>query len=314
MEARAGGAAFRRGSRGGRGLPLSVGPSARQLLAPLDARPLATRATADVAALVRRAGATLRLRHKEGVSRLDSADIEVTDSCLPQAPVVRHQCQVSPSETLGRSTTLPRATQDDARCASKPPQTSGGFCVELIRGPAGFGLTFSGGRDVARDVPLAVLGLLEDGPAQLCGRLQAGDLVLHINGESTHGLTGQVAERIRSGGPRLRLVLRRPFETHPGKPEGLRGPQKRDRSLDPRELEGSRTTARTQGLPEPSSEAAVSVAAVSPSERHTEDPDDQSPSSPGPWLVPSEERLSRALGVPRSSQLALETAASRQTH
>ncbi|XP_049727881.1 PDZ domain-containing protein MAGIX isoform X2 [Elephas maximus indicus] len=256
MEARAGGAADRRGSRGGRGLPLSVGPSARQLLAPLDARPLATRATADVAALVRRAGATLRLRHKEGVSRLDSADIEVTDSCLPQAPVVRHQCQ-------------------------------------------------------------------------------AGDLVLHINGESTHGLTqAQVAERIRSGGPRLRLVLRRPFETHPGKPEGLRGPQKRvlpflDRSLDPRELEvrrscsasasplqhpGSRTTARTQGLPEPSSEAAVSVAAVSPSERHTEDPDDQSPSSPGPWLLPSEERLSRALGVPRSSQLALETAAARQTH
>ncbi|XP_049727880.1 PDZ domain-containing protein MAGIX isoform X1 [Elephas maximus indicus] len=224
MEARAGGAADRRGSRGGRGLPLSVGPSARQLLAPLDARPLATRATADVAALVRRAGATLRLRHKEGVSRLDSADIEVTDSCLPQAPVVRHQCQWRSRCCRGHATGRARA--------------AGGWAGAALWSFA-------------------------------------------------------------------------------------------DRSLDPRELEvrrscsasasplqhpGSRTTARTQGLPEPSSEAAVSVAAVSPSERHTEDPDDQSPSSPGPWLLPSEERLSRALGVPRSSQLALETAAARQTH
>lgn len=43
-----------------------MGPSARQLLARLDARPLAARAAADVAALVRRAGATLGLRPKDG--------------------------------------------------------------------------------------------------------------------------------------------------------------------------------------------------------------------------------------------------------
>ncbi|KAM9180606.1 PDZ domain-containing protein MAGIX [Dugong dugon] len=331
MEARAGGAEDPRGSREGRGLPLLAGRSALQLLARLDARPLATRAAADVAALVRRAGATMRLRPKEGVSGLDSADIEVTDRRLPQAPVVRHRCQHRRSETLDTSTTLPRVTQDDARSALKPPQTSGLFCVELIRGPMGFGLTFSGGRDVVGgDVPLAVLGLLEDGPAQRCGRLQAGDLVLHINGESTHGLTqAQVEERIRSGGPCLRLMLCRPFETHPGKPEGLRGPQKRDFSLDPRGPEvrrscnasasplqhpGSRTMANTPGSPEPSSEAVVRGAAISPSERRTKDPDDQTPSSPGPWLVPSEERLSRALRAPGGAQLALEMAAARRRY
>nr|XP_058147530.1 PDZ domain-containing protein MAGIX-like [Dasypus novemcinctus] len=66
MQARAGAGTDPRGSRGGRGLPQAAGPGARQLLARLDARPLAARAAADVAALVRRAGATLRLRPKEG--------------------------------------------------------------------------------------------------------------------------------------------------------------------------------------------------------------------------------------------------------
>lgn len=52
--------------------------------------------------------------------------------------------------------------------------------------------------------------------------LQAGDLVLHINGESTQGLThAQVVEQIRTGGPRLHLMLSRPLETHPGKPKEI---------------------------------------------------------------------------------------------
>lgn len=146
-------------------------------------------------------------------------------------------------------------TQIKPRYASKSPQASGPFCVELVRGSAGFGLTLSGGRDAARDTPLAVRGLLKDGPAQRCGRLQvsppsslvrvlstcpsyntprlvllqAGDLVLQVNGESTQGLThAQVVERIRSGGPRLHLVLSRPLETHPSKPERGGGPRKGD--------------------------------------------------------------------------------------
>ncbi|XP_025789742.1 PDZ domain-containing protein MAGIX isoform X4 [Puma concolor] len=257
MEPHAGGVTDPRGSRGGRGLSLPAGPRARQLLARLDARPLAARAAADVAALVRRTGATLRLRPKAAISVLDSADIEVTDSRLPNATFVDH-------------------------------------------------------------------------------RPQAGDLVLHINGEPTQGLTHeQVVEQIRAGGPRLRLVLSRPLETHPSKPEGMGGPQKgdvlpspdrrpdpggpevmksRSSSASPRQHPLSRTTAQTQGSPEPSPEGAADCPAVPPPEHRTEDPDDRTPGSPGPWLVPSEERLSRALGVPGAAQLALEMAAGRRRH
>lgn len=53
--------------------------------------------------------------------------------------------------------------------------------------------------------------------------------MLHINGESTQGLThAQVVERIRASGPRLCLVLSRPPKTHPGKPEGVGGSRKED--------------------------------------------------------------------------------------
>ncbi|XP_023446469.2 LOW QUALITY PROTEIN: PDZ domain-containing protein MAGIX [Dasypus novemcinctus] len=331
MQARAGAGTDPRGSRGGRGLPQAAGPGARQLLARLDARPLAARAAADVAALVRRAGATLRLRPKEAVSVLQSADIEVTDSRLPHAPVVGHRNQHRRSETLGTNKVVPPVvTQGEARCASKPSQASDGFCVELIRGSEGFGLSLSGGRDVvAGDTPLVVRGLLRDGPAQRCGRLQAGDLVLHINQEPTHSLThAQAVELIRAGGPRLHLVLRRPLETHPDKPEEMAGPRK-DGSLDPGgakvmkssgasapqlQHSRSRTTPQTRGSPEASPEAASDGAEVPISGHRPEDPDGGTPGSPGPWLVPSEERLSRALGVPGGAQLALEMAAGRRRH
>ncbi|XP_065757146.1 PDZ domain-containing protein MAGIX isoform X1 [Phocoena phocoena] len=335
MEPRAGGATDPKGSRGGRVLPPPAGPRARQLLARLDARPLAARAAADVAALVRRAGATLRLRPKDDISVLDSADIEVTDSRLPHATFVEHRPQHRRSETLGTRTAPPQVTEGKARRASKPPQASGQFCVELVRSSVGFGFTLSGGRDADGDAPLAVRGLLKDGPAQRCGRLQPGDLVLHINGESTQGLThAEVMDRIRTGGPRLCLVLSRPPETHPGKPEGVGGPWKEDvlpspdRSADPGGPEVTRsrssstsplqhprprTTPQTRGSPE-SSPGVADDPAVPPPEGRTEDPNDHTPDSPGPWLVPSEERLSRALGVPGSAQLALEMAAGRRRH
>ncbi|XP_025228444.1 PDZ domain-containing protein MAGIX isoform X1 [Theropithecus gelada] len=335
MEPRTGDAADPRGSRGGRGPSRLAGPSARQLLARLDARPLAARAAVDVAALVRRAGATLRLRRKEVVSVLDSADIEVTDSRLPHATIVDHRPQHRWLETRNAP---PQVIQGKARSAPKPSQASGHFSVELVRGYAGFGLTLGGGRDVSGDTPLAVRGLLKDGPAQRCGRLEVGDLVLHINGESTQGLThAQAVDRIRAGGPQLHLVLRRPLETHPGKSRRVGEPQKGvvpswlDRSPDPGgpEVTGcrsssstspvqhppSRTTLKkTQGSPEPSPEAVADGPTVSPPERCTEDPNDQIPGSPGPWLVPSEERLSRALGVRGTAQLAQEMAAGRRRH
>ncbi|XP_036031333.1 PDZ domain-containing protein MAGIX isoform X3 [Onychomys torridus] len=248
MDSRAGNTADPRGSRGGGGLPGSGGSRARQLLERLDARPLAARAAADLSALARKAGATLRLRHKEAVSILDSADIEVTDSRLPHTTLVEH-------------------------------------------------------------------------------RSQAGDLVLHINGESTQGLThAQVVERIRSGGPRLCLVLRRPQETDARKIEEGGGHQKRgeDRSPDPRgsRMMKSRSTIspvhhppKTRTSLEPSPEA-VAVGHVVPAVEHpTEDVDDCIPGTPGPWLVPSEDRLSQALGVRGGgAQLAQEMAAGRRRH
>uniref|UniRef100_A0A8C9PGE8 MAGI family member, X-linked n=1 Tax=Spermophilus dauricus TaxID=99837 RepID=A0A8C9PGE8_SPEDA len=313
----------------GRGLPLQAGPGARRLLARLDARPLATRAAADLCFFLERERDFFIvyfwvIEIGDPINMLDSADIEVTDSRLPHTTVVEHQPQHFRSETLGIPTAPTRVTQDKARCASKPLQASGRFSVELVRNRTGFGLTLSGGRDVAGDAPLAVHGLLKDGPAQRCGHLQAGDLILHINGESTQGLThAQAVDRIRTGGSRLRLVLQRPNETQTGKHKGIGGSQKgssgwdergNSQSLSPVHHPQFNRTPKTRGSPEPSPEAAVDAPAVPPAERYMEDPDDGIPGSPGPWLVPSEERLLQALGLPRAAQLAQETAAGRRRH
>ncbi|XP_051683065.1 PDZ domain-containing protein MAGIX isoform X3 [Oryctolagus cuniculus] len=343
MEPRAGGAAEPKGSKGGgkhcssgaqaavaagRSFPLPAAPSARQLLARLDARPLAARAAADVSALVRRAGATLRLRPKEADSALNSADIEVTDSRLPHVTNTEHRPQQRRSETLTTGTAPPLVTQGEGRGTSKAPQASDRFSVELVRGSAGFGLTLSGGRDVGGDAPLVVRGLLKDGPAHRSGRLQAGDLVLYVNRESTQGLThAQVVERIRAGGPRLRLVLCRPLESQPRKVEGMGKSQKgHDCSPDPGGPEVIKSRGCTSASPvqpppfsttpktwSSSSEPSPEVT-LPPPERRTEDPEDHIPGSPGPWLVPSQERLSRALGVPAPGQLAQEVAAGRRRH
>lgn len=154
-------------------------------------------------------------------------------------------------------------TQNKASYALKLPQATGRFSVELVRGPVGFGLTLSGGRNLSGDAPLAVRGLLTDGPAQRCGRLQvsskqrsihrygpyscpvsicpscsyaflqAGDLVLYINGQSTQGLThAQVVERIRTGGPRLCLVLQRPQQMDGSRSEEVGGHQKTGKVVD----------------------------------------------------------------------------------
>ncbi|XP_028626681.1 PDZ domain-containing protein MAGIX [Grammomys surdaster] len=323
MNSRAGNTADPRGSRRGGGLQGSGSPRARQLLERLDARPLAARAAADLSALVRKAGDTLRLRHKEAVSGLDSADIEVTDSRLPHATLVEHRPQHQRYEALGTCVEPLPVTQNKAIHALKLPKATGQFSVELVRGPAGFGLTLSGGRNLSGDAPLAVRGLLKDGPAQRCGRLQAGDLVLYINGQSTKGLThAQVVEQIRTGGPRICLVLQRPQQMDGSRSEKVEGDQKTDRSPDPRgsRMIESRTISpvhhrpktRTSSGPSPEAVAIDHVvrAAVHPAEL-----EDRIPGTPGPWLVPSEDRLSRALGVRGGgAQLAQEMAAGRRRH
>ncbi|XP_032746236.1 PDZ domain-containing protein MAGIX [Rattus rattus] len=326
MDSHAGNTADPRGSRRGVGLQGSGSPRARQLLERLDARPLAARAAADLSALVRKAGATLRLRNKEAISGLDSADIEVADSRLPHATLVEHRPQHQRSDTQGpRMEPLP-VIQNKASYASRLPQATGRFSVELVRGPAGFGLTLSGGRNVSGNAPLAVCGLLKDGPAQRCGRLQAGDLVLYINGQSTRGLThAQAVEWIRTGGPRLCLVLQRPQEMDGSRSKEVGGGhQKTDRIPDPRggRMMESRGTIspvhhrpKTRTGPGPSPESVATGHVVRAAEHPEEDLEDRIPGSPGPWLVPSEDRLSRALGIRGGGvRLAQETAAGRRRH
>lgn len=148
--------------------------------------------------------------------------------------------------------------------------------------------------------------------------------------KSTQGLThAQVVEQIRAGGPRLYLMLSRPLETHPGKPKEVGEPKKRDvlppsdRSPDPGgpEIMKSHSASayplqhlRSRGSPKPHPEGAAEGPVVPSPEHHTEGPDNGTLGSPGPWLVPSEERLSRALGVPGTAHLALEMATGRRRH
>ncbi|XP_055984582.1 PDZ domain-containing protein MAGIX [Sorex fumeus] len=365
MERRAGGASDPRATRGGHGLRRhghpnahrSGRPSARQLLARLDARPLAARAANDVALLVRRAGTTLRLRPKEAFPMMDSAEIEVTDNRLPKTPFVQPQAQHHRPETVDpliaphlmkqgkvhsassklpqtSAMTLPQASalRMSQVAASKLLQASDQFTVELFRSSMGFGFTLSGGSDASRSAELAIRGLLKGGPAQRSGQLQVGDLVLHINGVSTQGLTlAQAVERIRACGPRLCLMIRRPRETQAGKPEAVPMHHKaeghspeagvpevlRSRSARASAFQhpGVHRMPQHGGSQERSPEWAAHGPKVLLAERSTKEPnDDRTPSSPGPWLVPSEERLSRTLGVSGAAQLALERAAGRRRH
>ncbi|XP_066064973.1 PDZ domain-containing protein MAGIX isoform X2 [Chamaea fasciata] len=86
------------------------------------------------------------------------------------------------------------------------PQEPAPFWVELPRGPGGFGFSLQGG-----PAGVFVRGLREGGPAQRCGCIQVSDELLAINGAPTAGMShAQALARIRGGGSRLRLLLRRP--------------------------------------------------------------------------------------------------------
>ncbi|XP_059347470.1 PDZ domain-containing protein MAGIX [Ammospiza nelsoni] len=64
-----------------------------------------------------------------------------------------------------------------------------------------------------------VRGLREGGPAQRCGCIQVSDELLAINGAPTAGMShAQALARIRGGGSRLRLLLRRPHGSPPAPP------------------------------------------------------------------------------------------------
>ncbi|XP_061125240.1 membrane-associated guanylate kinase, WW and PDZ domain-containing protein 2a isoform X1 [Syngnathus typhle] len=82
------------------------------------------------------------------------------------------------------------------------------FTVELEKSVKGFGFSIRGGREYKMD--LFVLRLAEDGPALRNGRMRVGDQIIEINGDTTRDMThGRAIELIKSGGRRVRLLLKR---------------------------------------------------------------------------------------------------------
>ncbi|XP_051911373.1 membrane-associated guanylate kinase, WW and PDZ domain-containing protein 2a isoform X4 [Hippocampus zosterae] len=82
------------------------------------------------------------------------------------------------------------------------------FTVELEKSVKGFGFSIRGGREYKMD--LFVLRLAEDGPALRNGRMRVGDQIIEINGDTTRDMShGRAIELIKSGGRRVRLLLKR---------------------------------------------------------------------------------------------------------
>jgi len=89
------------------------------------------------------------------------------------------------------------------------------FALELQRGQRGFGFSIRGGREF-HSMPLFVLRMAVDGPAAQDGRLQVGDQLIEINGQSTKNLThGEAIELIKTGGGTVRLLVRRGKNPNP---------------------------------------------------------------------------------------------------
>lgn len=120
-----------------------------------------------------------------------------------------------------------------------PPDGGGGeyHSVELQRGVRGFGFSIRGGREF-HSMPLFVLRIADQGPAQLSGKLQVGDQILEVNGIDTKNMThANAINIIRQGGNTVRLLVKRtrkvpsplvvespPSLLHPGMSGLLNGP------------------------------------------------------------------------------------------
>ncbi|XP_059806311.1 membrane-associated guanylate kinase, WW and PDZ domain-containing protein 3a isoform X3 [Hypanus sabinus] len=102
---------------------------------------------------------------------------------------------------------LQSAADRETRTSGSRPQNSDCFAVELERGPRGFGFSVRGGKEY--NMGLFILRLAEGGAALLDGRIQVGDQIVEINGESTQGITHKRAiELIQAGGRKAHLVLK----------------------------------------------------------------------------------------------------------
>ncbi|XP_035229895.1 membrane-associated guanylate kinase, WW and PDZ domain-containing protein 2-like, partial [Stegodyphus dumicola] len=81
--------------------------------------------------------------------------------------------------------------------------------VILQRGTKGFGFSIRGGKEF-HNMPLFVLRIADNGPAQQDGKIKVGDQIIEINGISTKNMThADAIELIRKGGNSVRLLIKR---------------------------------------------------------------------------------------------------------
>ncbi|CAL2040458.1 unnamed protein product [Caenorhabditis brenneri] len=80
--------------------------------------------------------------------------------------------------------------------------------VSLERGTKGFGFSIRGGQEFG-SMPLFVLRIADDGPAKADGRLQVGDQLTTINGQSTKEMSHDDAIRIIKQHPIVNLTVLR---------------------------------------------------------------------------------------------------------
>nr|XP_042895445.1 membrane-associated guanylate kinase, WW and PDZ domain-containing protein 3 isoform X1 [Parasteatoda tepidariorum]XP_042895446.1 membrane-associated guanylate kinase, WW and PDZ domain-containing protein 3 isoform X2 [Parasteatoda tepidariorum] len=81
--------------------------------------------------------------------------------------------------------------------------------VNLNRGTKGFGFSIRGGKEF-QNMPLFVLRIADNGPAQMDGKLMVGDQIIEINDISTKNMThAEAIELIRKGGSTVKLLTKR---------------------------------------------------------------------------------------------------------
>lgn len=150
-------------------------------------------------------------------------------------------------DTSSNASVSQRGEEVGGNRGPEPPGSGGGgaidgaggeyHSVELQRGVRGFGFSIRGGREF-HSMPLFVLRIADQGPAQLSGKLQVGDQILEVNGINTKNMThADAINIIRQGGNTVRLLVKRtrkvpsplvvespPSLLHPGMSGLLNGP------------------------------------------------------------------------------------------
>uniref|UniRef100_A0A8C4Q764 Uncharacterized protein n=1 Tax=Eptatretus burgeri TaxID=7764 RepID=A0A8C4Q764_EPTBU len=178
----------------------------------------------------------LGLTHADIVSRVAAAEHLITLTVSPSRIACRFEwvldvlsCFVTLTECLLFFLSVVDSTkyyypvvvsnsQSDSRFDFQQEGTF--YMVELERGPQGFGFSVRGGREAG--IPLLVLRLADGGPAALSGRMQIGDELVEIGGESCRGMShSRALQLIRGSGQHVSLLLKRGTGRLPGVPRSL---------------------------------------------------------------------------------------------